>query len=65
MNFTYTYKLMPHRPLRGAISRVALLAAYSRAGWGPRDPHCAYYTTRYGCQLMSMAFLLSVSIQIS
>ncbi|GAA50185.1 hypothetical protein CLF_104170 [Clonorchis sinensis] len=32
MNCTHTNKLMPHRPSRGAISRVALLAAYSRAG---------------------------------
>ncbi|GAA49642.1 hypothetical protein CLF_103345, partial [Clonorchis sinensis] len=31
MNCTYTNKLMPHRPSRGAISRVTLLAAYSRA----------------------------------
>ncbi|GAA51313.1 histone H3 [Clonorchis sinensis] len=31
MNCTHTKKLMPHRPSRGAISRVALLAAYSRA----------------------------------
>ncbi|KER21275.1 hypothetical protein T265_10360 [Opisthorchis viverrini] len=32
MNSTYTSKLNSHRPSRGAISRVALLAAYSRAG---------------------------------
>ncbi|KER27084.1 hypothetical protein T265_05783 [Opisthorchis viverrini] len=32
MNCTHTNKLMPHRPSRGDISRVALLAAYSRAG---------------------------------
>ncbi|KER31162.1 hypothetical protein T265_02491 [Opisthorchis viverrini] len=29
---------MPHRPSRGAISRVALLAAYSRAGYQGRLP---------------------------
>ncbi|GAA50681.1 hypothetical protein CLF_104903 [Clonorchis sinensis] len=32
MNCTHANKLMPHRPSRGAINRVALLAAYSRAG---------------------------------
>ncbi|GAA51393.1 bromodomain-containing protein 8, partial [Clonorchis sinensis] len=31
MNCTNTNKLMPHRLSRGAISRIALLAAYSRA----------------------------------
>ncbi|GAA55542.1 hypothetical protein CLF_108268 [Clonorchis sinensis] len=31
MNCTNTNKLMPHRPSRGAISRAALPAAYSRA----------------------------------
>ncbi|GAA54952.1 slbp-P1-related protein [Clonorchis sinensis] len=30
--FTNNSTFMPHRPSRGAISRVALLAAYSRAG---------------------------------
>ncbi|KER23359.1 hypothetical protein T265_08734 [Opisthorchis viverrini] len=30
--FTANNALMPHRPLRGAISREALLAAYSRTG---------------------------------
>ncbi|KER32582.1 hypothetical protein T265_01452 [Opisthorchis viverrini] len=32
MAYTTNNILMPHRPSRGAISRVALLAAYSRAG---------------------------------
>ena len=32
MTFTNNSTFMPHRPSRGAISRVALLAAYSRAG---------------------------------
>ncbi|GAA54138.1 hypothetical protein CLF_112366, partial [Clonorchis sinensis] len=32
MTFTTNSTFMPHRPSRGAISRVALLAAYSRAG---------------------------------
>ncbi|GAA48420.1 anosmin-1 [Clonorchis sinensis] len=32
MTFTNNSNFMPHRPSRGAISRVALLAAYSRAG---------------------------------
>ncbi|GAA49710.1 hypothetical protein CLF_103456, partial [Clonorchis sinensis] len=32
MTFTNNSTLMPHRPSRGAISRVTLLAAYSRAG---------------------------------
>ncbi|KER26980.1 hypothetical protein T265_05887 [Opisthorchis viverrini] len=31
MTYTTNNILMPHRPSRGAISRVALLAAYSRA----------------------------------
>ncbi|KER32384.1 hypothetical protein T265_01607 [Opisthorchis viverrini] len=45
MTYTTNNILMPHRPSRGAISRVALLAAYSRARWGPRDPHCAWLET--------------------
>ncbi|KER29209.1 hypothetical protein T265_04139 [Opisthorchis viverrini] len=32
MTYTTNNILMPHRPSRGAISRVALLAAYSRTG---------------------------------
>ncbi|KER29029.1 hypothetical protein T265_04218 [Opisthorchis viverrini] len=32
MNRTYTNKLRPHQPSRSAVSRVALLAAYSRVG---------------------------------
>ncbi|KER22028.1 hypothetical protein T265_09781 [Opisthorchis viverrini] len=32
MNCTYTNKLVSHRPSRGAIIRVTLLAAYSKAG---------------------------------
>ncbi|GAA48786.1 hypothetical protein CLF_102033 [Clonorchis sinensis] len=32
MNYTYANKLRPHRPSRGFNSRVAFLAAYSRAG---------------------------------
>ncbi|GAA48794.1 hypothetical protein CLF_102044 [Clonorchis sinensis] len=41
MNCTYPNKVMPRRPSRGAISRVALLATYSRA-----DKRCKVSNTR-------------------
>ncbi|KER32056.1 hypothetical protein T265_01833 [Opisthorchis viverrini] len=38
MTLTTNNTLMPHRPSRGAMSRVALLAAYNRAVLKPRRP---------------------------
>ncbi|GAA53286.1 hypothetical protein CLF_109940, partial [Clonorchis sinensis] len=41
VTFTNNTTSMPHRPSRGAISRVALLAAYSRAGPSSRTDQFA------------------------
>ncbi|GAA53045.1 hypothetical protein CLF_109407 [Clonorchis sinensis] len=45
MTFTTNSTFMPHRPSRGAISRVALLAAYSRAGPSSRTDRFARPTS--------------------
>ncbi|KER19534.1 hypothetical protein T265_11720 [Opisthorchis viverrini] len=47
------------RSMKEITKRLGVVGATRLPGWGPRDPHCLVGDTiRYGCQPMSVAFLL-------
>ncbi|KER23007.1 hypothetical protein T265_09017 [Opisthorchis viverrini] len=62
MIYTTNNILMPHRPSRGAISRVALLAAYSRAV--PKlSPACTVSVHEFQCDpagILAKAYIVEL-----
>ncbi|GAA53535.1 hypothetical protein CLF_110434 [Clonorchis sinensis] len=61
MTFTNNSTFMPHRPSRGAISRVALLAAYSRAGPSSRTDRFARPTSHLAADRVRPSSVTSVN----